>query len=105
MTISTPVFLYTIVGAVMATSALNLYLYICPLSERATRAESRLEAMRTAIRDGANPRPINCGEYVEQPWAGFVSLGDTWPKDEPRPEVCHLKSEVESLGLVPKGQI
>jgi hypothetical protein len=105
MTASRLVFFSSIVAAAMGTFTLTLYLYIGPLSERATRAEARLEAMRTGIRDGAYPHPIGCARFQGAPWEGFVSLGDTWPKDEPRPMVCHLKFEVERLGLVPKGQI
>lgn len=73
------------------------------LITRLQKAEARLEAMRTGIRDGAYPHPIGCARFQGAPWEGFVSLGDTWPKDEPRPMVCHLKFEVERLGLVPKG--
>jgi|694.fasta_scaffold02072_34 hypothetical protein len=72
---------------------------------RTQKAEARLEAMRTAISDGSYPHPIGCSRFQGAPWEGFVSLGDTWPKDEPKPQVCHLKTEVERLGLVPKGQI
>ena len=73
---------------------------------RTQKAEARLDAIRTGIQEGKSfPRPINCIFPVGSAWSGHVLLGDTWPKDEPRPEVCHLKSEVERLGLVPKEQI
>ena len=100
MTASRPVFFFSIVVAAVGTFTLTSCLYIGPLSERAIRAESSLEAIRASIRNGSYPRPINCGEYIE----GHVLLKD-WPEGEPEPEVCHLKSEVEQLGLVPKGQI
>ena len=87
-----------------ASFALGVSVTTVSLLPRTQRAEARLEAIRTAIRDGSNPRPINCGEYIGQPWAGHVLLKD-WPEGEPKPEVCHLKPEVERLGLVPKDQI
>lgn len=72
--------------------------------QKAEKAQARLEAIRASIKDGAYPRPINCAPYIGQPWAGHVLLKD-WPEGEPVPEVCHLKPEVERLGLVPKDQI
>ena len=85
---------------VVATSSILL-----PRVHRAEASAALLEQMRTSIQNGAYRRPINCAPYISQPWAGHVLLGDSWPEDEPKPEVCHLKSEVESLGLAPKGQI
>ena len=81
--------------------ALGMALMALALLPRAQKAESRLEAIRTSIRDGAYPRPINCASYVGYSWSGHVLLKD-WPDGEPQPEVCHLKPEVERLGLVPK---
>ena len=105
MTASRLVFFSSIVAAAMGTFTLTFFQLVVPFSERAIRAENSLEAIRASIRNGSNPRPINCGEYIGQAWSGHVLLGDTWPKDEPKPQVCHLKPEVERLGLVPKGQI
>ena len=85
-----------VLGSVLATAIL------LPRLQRAEADSARLEQIRASIRDGYNPRHINCEPYISQPWAGHVLLGDSWPEDEPKPEVCHLKSEVEMLGLVPK---
>lgn len=104
MTASRLVFFSSIVAAAMGTFTLTFFQLVVPFSERAIRAENSLEAIRASIKDGAYPRPINCAPYIGQPWAGHVLLKD-WPEGEPKPQVCHLKTEVERLGLVPKGQI
>jgi hypothetical protein len=96
------VFLLGFSAFVLGVSATTAY--FLPRVQRAEAAADRLEQIRASIREANNPRPINCEPYISQPWAGRVLLKD-WPKGEPVPEVCHLRPEVERLGLVPKSPI
>lgn len=89
--------LYALLGAAIVSGGLVL------MGQKLFRVEARLEAIRASIREGSSfPRPPNCVFPVGSAWGGLVLLGDSWPKDEPKPQVCHLKSEVERLGLIPK---